>query len=334
MSDEQPVIIKKVVKGGGHGHHGGAWKVAYADFVTAMMAFFLLMWLLNASSEDQKRGLSNYFGPAGDMLGAGGTGGVLGGRSIEVEGNFRETRASAPISTSNMSHNSDQFDPEGTVEENSLFSQKAGDGADAIADHTSEHDSDYQGIDELAGVDLMDEMTKPEITEDDMEEAIEAFEEEAFKEVEEKLRQAVQDIPDLKELVENLIIDMTPEGLRIQIVDQHKRSMFPSGSAIMHAESQKLLQLVAKIVQKLPNKISITGHTDSKPFANKRNYSNWELSTDRANASRRALLSDGLSKTRILYVTGKSDTEPLIPSDPENDKNRRISIILHRTSKA
>lgn len=283
-------IVKKIKKVTGGGHHGGAWKVAYADFVTAMMAFFLLMWLLNATSEEQRRGLSNYFGPAGDLFGAGGTGGILGGQSVETDGNFKEARASSPITT-------------GSVK------------SEASASNTDTDDNDGQGAFEE---DL------------EAEKAIEKAEEELFKKAEEDLKKAIQENPELNELAQHLIIDQTPEGLRIQIVDRDKKEMFPNGSSEMYPHTRKLLELVNKVIEKMPNKISITGHTDAKPYANGSKYTNWELSSDRANATRRVMLELGLSSPRMVYISGKAETEPLLKEDPSAAQNRRISIILHR----
>src|SRR5690242_1396230 len=130
------------------------------------------------------------------------------------------------------------------------------------------------------------------------------------------LRQAIQDVPELKELGENLLIDRTPEGLRIQLVDQEKISMFALGSSEMADSAKKLMTLVTQAVQKLPNKLSITGHTDATPFAKAGNYGNWELSSDRANASRRALVAAGLPLDRIAKVVGTADRDPLISDQP------------------
>ncbi len=136
---------------------------------------------------------------------------------------------------------------------------------------------------------------------------------------------------DSRASAQNLIIDQTPEGLRIQIVDQQKLSMFPNGSAEMYPYTRKLLHYVEKIIEKLPDRISITGLTDAKPYGEGAKYTNWEFSSDRANATRRVLLEDGLKTERLLYMAGRADTEPLKISPPSSDQNRRISIVLHRT---
>ncbi|MGB4056995.1 MAG: OmpA family protein, partial [Alphaproteobacteria bacterium] len=148
------------------------------------------------------------------------------------------------------------------------------------------------------------------------------------KEAEKKIKEAIEKSPDLKEFSKNLLIDMTPEGLRIQIVDSEGRPMFASGSAEMFGYTQKLLEQVTKVVQTLPNEISIRGHTDSVPYAAGAKYTNWELSSDRANSSRRVMLAAGIPATRVNNVVGKADTDHLKPDKPSDASNRRISIIL------
>jgi chemotaxis protein MotB len=328
--NKNPVIIKKVIKKGHGGHHGGAWKVAYADFVTAMMAFFLLMWLLNATTEQQKRGLSNYFGPAGDALGAGGSGGVMGGLSIETEGNYRETRASSPLTTdstgtdsSASDNDSDDSDAthsktgESGASDAALKSNKTGDMAASGMGQSSE--PNFESSDTLQG----DGFNK-----NDAKDIMEDYEQELFKEAEESLKKAVKEDPNLKDVADNLKVDQTPEGLRIQIIDKGQFSMFPSGSAVMLPKTKEILKQVVKAVQKLPNKISISGHTDAKPYAASNGYTNWELSTDRANSARRELIEDGLFQDRIMSVVGRADRDPLLPANPESDQNRRLSIVL------
>ncbi len=155
-------------------------------------------------------------------------------------------------------------------------------------------------------------------------------EEQQFKQAEDELRQVIQSVPELQKLAQNLMIDRTAEGLRIQIVDQDGLSMFPLGSADMPAYTRNLMGQIAKVVQKLPNKVAVSGHTDSKPYASVKGYTNWELSADRANSSRRALMESGLPGERIARVVGKAETDPLTVSDPTNPRNRRISVVLLR----
>jgi chemotaxis protein MotB len=156
----------------------------------------------------------------------------------------------------------------------------------------------------------------------------------AFQSAQEEIKKAIDDQPDLKELKQNLLVDMTPEGLRIQIIDTEGKPMFELGSAKPLPQAEKLFAVVEKVIAPLPNKVSIRGHTDAKPYGNNAVYTNWELSADRANAARRSILNDGLDLTRIENVQGKADREPLVENDPQSAKNRRISILLLKQSVA
>lgn len=279
--EKQPIIIKKVKKGGG-GHHGGAWKVAYADFVTAMMAFFLLLWLLNVTTDEQKSAISAYFSPADPRVSesVSGSGGVMGGTALSPDGAM-------------------------TSDQTPVIAQQAPP-ASGIGREGSDADAEEVGL--------------------DREDAS------AFRKTEEELRQAIESVPELQQFAENLLIDQTPEGLRIQIVDQEGKPMFPLGGTEPLPPARKLMLLIADVIQGMPNKISIRGHTDSIPFGKKNNYTNWELSADRANASRRVLLEGGLDIERIENVQGKADREHLVPDQPNSARNRRISIILLKQS--
>lgn len=286
-STEAP-IIKKIIKKGG-GHHGGAWKVAYADFVTAMMAFFLLLWLLNVTTDEQKAGIADYFDPNPRIAeSVSGAGGLLGGLTISPDG-VKVSDDAPPVVPPE-----EQLDPALRPGEKPLQS----------------------------------EPPPGEPTEEDLAEQKRRREEEEFKIAEEQIRQAIQEAPDLAELSKNLMIDMTPEGLRIQIVDQEGASMFPSGSAQMYAKTKKLMEKVADVIKSMPNQVSVRGHTDAVPYSGANNYTNWELSTDRANASRRVLLDSGFPEARINNVLGKADTDHMFPDQPKDARNRRISIIL------
>ena len=288
--EKQPIIIIKKVKKVSGGHHGGAWKVAYADFVTAMMAFFLLLWLLNVTTDEQKAMISAYFAPADPRIATStsGAGGVMGGTTMSPDGAM----------TSNRNPISQQRDPsEGVGKE---------DGEDGVNKMTTEEEKEIEAMDKV--------------------------DDKAFDNAAEQLKKAIEDQPELKELAQNLLIDMTPEGLRIQIVDQEGKPMFETGSAKPLPAAQKLFNLVNTVIKPLPNKISLRGHTDSVPYGKDATYTNWELSSDRANASRRVLLADGLAIDRIENVQGKADREALVPNDPANARNRRISVILLKQS--
>ena len=287
-ASQQPIIVKKIIKGGG-GHHGGAWKVAYADFVTAMMAFFLLLWLLNAVTEEQLSGIANYFSPVTVSDQTSGAGGILGGRTLGESGAMQNIRAQPSVSI-------DIPPPD--------FSKKSDDETDA---------------------------KKEEMTE---EEKIEKWrsehEKQQFDEAEDTLRQAIETVPQLKQLSSSLLINTMEEGLRIQIVDQEGLAMFPRGSTNMYAHTRKVIELVAKVISEMPQNLAISGFTDATKYTGRSDYSNWELSADRANATRRVLLEEGFPPDRIVRVVGRAETDPLLPEDPNNAKNRRISLVLLR----
>lgn len=282
MADEErPIIIKRIKKVAG-GHHGGAWKVAYADFVTAMMAFFLLLWLLNVTTSEQKEGIADYFSPNAVSVSASGAGGVLGGRIItEEEANM----ISNPTSILTITEN-----PSGTT--------------------TNE---------------------ETEISKEEFEKLKEEQEQKDFEKAQAEIKAAIEDNPELKELGNNIIIDMTPEGLRIQLVDKESYSMFPSGSARMNDKTRELMKKITQVIGKMPNQVAIAGHTDSAQFATGAGYTNWELSADRANAARRQFIDSGMPASRINRVMGKADTEHLF-ADPMDPRNRRLSIILLKDS--
>ena len=314
---EKPILIIKKKGHGDHGHHGGAWKVAYADFVTAMMAFFLLLWLLNVTTEEQRLGIANYFMPDSVSRSQSGGGGVLGGVTISP-GEMEKKAAGLVLAIprapdASEAETAQDVDGEGKPPER----RDPRDPADRVLDASKDKDKDG------------------DISERRLKEQLARQEEESFRKAEFELKQAIEDIPDLKQLAENLIVDRTPEGLRIQIVDQGKYSMFPLGSAAPMDHTRKLMNAVARIVQRLPNRISVTGHTDALQFQNNsRNYGNWELSADRANSSRRMLLEAGLPTERINRVIGKAEQEPLFADNPNDPRNRRISIVLLRDNQS
>ena len=288
---EQPIIIKKIKKGGGHGHHGGAWKVAYADFVTAMMAFFLLMWLINTTSPEQKRGIADYFAPASVSQTMSGAGGILGGSALGADGS--KSAGSSDI-----------------IEELAPSSQNPNDG-------DSKDGSKGKTPEEAAAAAMADAQAKRE--------------EAAFASAAQSLRQALQAMPELAELSKNIIIDETPEGLRIQLVDQEGRSMFNNGSAQPNPRAQVLLRAVARVINQLPNRISITGHTSATAGSGRASApGDWTLSSARANASRLVLQGTGVDADRVYSVAGKAGSDPLYPDDPSLAGNRRIAIVLLR----
>ncbi len=327
------IIIKKVKKGGHGGHHGGAWKVAYADFVTAMMAFFLLLWLLNVTTDVQKRGIADYFEPTLAVKSEfSGSGGILGGKAIGKPGALQQDAVAPSVS---MPIPAERQPDDGDDGEEAGDPRKALDPGDPSDPQRAEKSQLADKADKANKADKADKADAGDfaarldkITEAAAAKSAAEREERQFAAAEFALRQAMQDIPDLKSLAENLVIDRTPEGLRIQIVDQDKTSMFALGSSEMAEPAKKLMALVTQVVQRLPNKVSVSGHTDATPFARIGNYGNWELSADRANASRRALVAAGLPSERIARVVGVADRNPMVADQPNSPRNRRISMVL------
>ncbi len=291
MSDGA-VIIKKIKKGGGDGHHGGAWKVAYADFVTAMMAFFLLMWLLNTTTPEQKRGIADYFAPASVSPTNSGSGGILGGTEMGEVG-VKQKGAAAIV---------ERLSPENP----------------RVA-KTEQATNDPQSAENP-------ELSDP--SHDAMQKAQAMRDNAAFQAAEQSIRQAMQEMPELAELSKHLIVDQTPEGLRIQVIDQEGRSMFEPGSAVPNPRAKALLRVVSKVLASLPNRITVSGHTDNT--APPPGLDNWVLSSARANSARAIMQESGITTDRIYQVAGKAGSEPLFPDDPTMPGNRRISVMLLR----
>lgn len=258
MAEQQPIIIKKIVKKG-HAHHGGAWKLAYADFVTAMMAFFLLMWLLGATNEKTRKGIAEYF--------------------------------QDPYKASMMD----------------------------------------KGV-----LPTLDEIKPTEM--DPQEEKIQAMRDlKQLEDLKERIQEMINENKELSEFKEQIKLEITQEGLRIQIIDNKNMPMFKLASSETEPEIRVILRALAPDINKLPNRITINGHTDGRPFPpNRKGYSNWELSSDRANAARHELNAGGLEEGKVLRITGLSDSVAYNPDDFMDPMNRRISIIVmnKKTEKA
>ncbi len=285
--DERPIIIVKRKKHVVGGHHGGAWKVAYADFVTALMAFFLVMWLVATVSNEQRAALFDYFKnpsmqpgkspkPAPGQAGPGGAS----TSAINLQGGLDAPKTLSPT-------------PPGMG----------------------------------APVQIMNEPVTPGamLTEEQIEAASELKRLEALMQ---DLREAINQSQALEPFKDQLLIDLSPEGLRVQIVDAQNRPMFDLGRAELKAYTQQILIELAKYLNTVPNRISLAGHTDTRPYLGRAGYSNWELSTERANAARRALEAGGLGADKTMRVVGLASLVPFDKSDPDNPINRRISIIV------
>jgi chemotaxis protein MotB len=269
----QPIIVKKIKKGS-HAHHGGAWKIAYADFVTAMMAFFLLMWLLGSTTEGDKKGIADYFQSPMKVAMFGGAG--SGDASHVLRGGGQDlTRTTGQVKN-------------GEVE------------------------SDRKTINLKA---LKDEQIRAEIA--------------RLKALQEKIDGELLNNPGLGAFRSQILLELTRDGLRIQIVDAHNRPMFASGSAVVQPYMRDLLRTIGGVLAEVPNRLTLEGHTDATPFSGgERGYSNWELSADRANASRRELLAGGLPEDRVLRVQGLASSQLMVRDKPEDPTNRRISLVV------
>jgi chemotaxis protein MotB len=348
VENSQLVFIKRVKKRPhSDGHHGGAWKVAYADFVTAMMAFFLLLWLLNATTEEEKNGIADYFAPASVSKTKSGAGGIMGGKTMSEDGAKASTTSSPNVTIAiPVPGRSDEESEEQVDSEMSSASSATGANSDQVAESAQLAIGEGENLSILEGtVGTGKDEDRGETAEtqtavaydhtgavaeaDEFNaEMLARLEQEEFARVEEQLREALRQTPELAEFAENLLIDQTPEGLRIQLIDQEAREMFPLGSYSMYDHTRQLMAQISQVIAQMPNKISVSGHTDATAYRTDTGYGNWELSTDRANASRRALIEAGLDTSRIINVVGKAETDPMFPEDPKAAGNRRISIVL------
>jgi len=300
MTGDTPVVIKRIKRSEEHGHHGGAWKVAYADFVTAMMAFFLLLWLINTTTPEQKRGIADYFAPQSISQTFNGSNGMLSGKVFGQEG----ARAGGAISLADrtaMASESQQAQTKAAAERRGGSTRAQG----------SAPASQVQSDDRL-------------------EHSASSTKDEQFESAAESIRQALQQQPDIAALSHQVVVDQTPEGLRIQLVDEDNRPMFAVGSADPLPYTKKLLTIIARTVDRLPNRISISGHTAGPAAESSGTASSWQLSAERADAARAIITAAGVDADRIYEIAGKAGSEPLLPEDPSASSNRRLSIVLLR----
>ncbi len=270
----RPIIVKKIKKVSG-GHHGGAWKIAYADFVTAMMAFFLLMWLLGSASKGQLEGIEAYFKTPLKVA-------LMGGPSVGASDSVLKG-GGKDLTKSQL-----QVKPKDGSKE-------------------KEKDPDLK----------------------DAQKALEAQEKQKLENLKAKIENTIDSNITLKQFKKQLMLDITSEGLRIIIVDELNRPMFNSARAELQPYAKKILQEIGQMLNDVPNRISLSGHTDATPFSTGESaYSNWELSADRANASRRELIAGGMDELKLLRVVGLSSSALYDKDNPFNPINRRISIIV------
>jgi chemotaxis protein MotB len=294
-----PVIIIKKIEDGHGGAHGGAWKIALADMMTAMMAFFLLMWLLGATNEQQRKSIADYFKPTShsnvSMGQLAGSNGILGGRSI--------------------------IDPDGFP-----FSAKQTAAMERLTPRSEGGPTENEpspNSNERANPDQVSEAEKKKIVEESDKAAFDKLE----KEVSERLEKS----PNLENLKEQVKFIREKDGLRIEIIEKADFAMFALGTTRLLPRAQALLDEVAKSLSTMPNKLALRGHTDSVAFSNSDNRNNWSLSAERAEATRQIVEKNGVKSARFSRIEGVADTAPYNPNDPLDPRNRRISItVLYR----
>ncbi|MFG0380975.1 flagellar motor protein MotB [Pseudomonas sp. zbq_18] len=279
MENNQPILVKRVKKVAG-GHHGGAWKIAFADFATAMMAFFLVMWLMSSATPEQKKAISGYFqDPIGFTESASPYVIDLGG-----------TPTPAPDRTLN---------PE---------MKDAPDAAESAVDAESDQEAS--------------------VNKEQAESLAEQIERERLELLLQELQTKVDENPQLQKFKDQILFEITQDGLRIQIMDAENRPMFDIGSARLQPYFEDILLILAETIREVPNKISVSGHTDAKPFAGTGEFGNWELSANRANAARRTLVAGGYPDDNVARVVGYASSALFDRNDPFNPVNRRIDIIV------
>lgn len=340
MATNEPIIIKRVEEDGEGGHHGGGWKVAYADFMTAMMAFFLLLWILAASDEEKLRGLADYFTPSLSERGGRGDG-ILEGSVLGPDGVLSGTDGPQsevqlpsfgqenPLSVFDSRLKEDrtqvviEYEPAPNAAADGSGGSERTQGAggslpyDSTVPAAGETEVQTEGEPGQLHAELQQELQQER---EERETRIEALEQE--------IARAIDARPDLQDLLGNIRFVRTPEGLNVQILDQEGRSMFARGSSRIDDHTRDLIEIIGRAISGMPYPVNISGHTDSVPFSRQSGYSNWELSADRANATRRILVGTGVSPARIERISGLADTVPLTPATPDAPQNRRIDILL------
>ena len=295
------IIIKKIIDDGHGGAHGGAWKIALADMMTAMMAFFLLMWLLGASNDDQRKSIADYFKPASQSLipfgQLAGSNGMFGGRSI--------------------------IDPDGfpfAAKQTALLERltpRSEGGPNPSTDPGQENENPYSDPDKL--------------TQEQKKEIAAAKEKADFDKLEKEIEQKLSENKKLSDMKDQVSITRDKQGLRIEIIDKADFAMFPSGGIGMQGKAANLMKEIAASLSQMPNKIAIRGHTDSVPFQNKEGNemrNNWSLSAERAEVTRQMLEKSGISESRFARIEGVADTDPFNPKDRRDPRNRRMSITV------
>jgi len=300
----EPEVIIKRVKNHAHAHHGGAWKIAYADFVTAMMAFFMLLWILGATNEDQRKGIADYFTPTViQMQNSGGSNGLFGGRSVTAP----DGTASRPQSTGRRPITAAGSDSKATRAGNGVGSEQAS-GANG-------QESGNSG-----------KTAKP--GEAEARAAARAQDDAALDKAAQRIMAKLEADPTLKGLKGQVRFVKTRDGLRIDMVERADFSMFSLGTSAPTSAAGELVQTVAHAIEDMPNALTVRGHTDALGFSGKNGVSNWSLSTARADSTRRLLMGAGIPGSRFRRIEGVADTDPYVKDKPTDPRNRRISVTL------
>ncbi|NKE43318.1 OmpA family protein [Roseomonas frigidaquae] len=304
--ENAPIVIKRVAAEEDHAHHGGAWKIAYADFVTAMMAFFLLMWLVNATTEAQRRGIADYFAQPNEFArGASGSGQPFGGRSLHSDGPLISESPVMP----------------------QLRQGPTGPDAEDEEDDPPE-DQPARPRFRRAAAGPPEPPQAPGNEVETQRQRSEARRAEVMARAAEEIRQAVRNDPTLAQLGRQLMVEEVKEGLRIQLVDAEGQPVFQTSQAAPNERGRALLARVAGVLGRLPHPIEITGHTDAAPFRGTADRSNWDLSAERANATRRLLVEGGIGEARMRSVSGRADRDLLVPGSPLDAANRRVAVLM------
>ena len=302
--DKRAIVIVKRYKRGAAGHHGGAWKVAYADFVTAMMAFFLVMWLVTAVSRDQRAAIFDYFkNPSMEQ-----------GKSVKAAPGMA---GPGGASTSPINLHGGLDSPR------MMQSARPGVGAPIAPIAPPKTQPDNPSLTPAA-----QEAARPDDEIAAARKAVQAAERQQLESLMDELKKAIDESQALEPFKDQLLLDITPEGLRIQIVDKQNRPMFDVGSTRLKPYTVAILGELAKYLNSVPNHLSLTGHTDATPYVDGSGRTNWDLSADRANSARRALEAAGLSTDKTARVVGLSSAVLFDKQEPRSPINRRISIIV------
>ena len=325
MSDDKPIIVVKK-KGGHGGHHGGAWKVAYADFVTAMMAFFMVMWLVNSAESATKQNIASFFRRPGLFQEGSGTPLMIGEAGILSDAYVPPHPYDMKTSTGKGQEKMEGLSGSGSDDVDKLVDIKGTEGAEGLIKDL-EHGKGYNT--EIADGEKETTGVKRSQIEDMQEKLYQETKKKKLKKVADNIGEQLKSITGLEELLGQVEVKVESDGVLIEIMDTAKQSMFKGGSAIIQPAAQEAFSKVTKIINKSSNKIDIIGHTDASPFSSRRGgYSNWELSADRANAARRILELEGVERKRITSVVGRADKELKFPDEPLATSNRRITLKL------